>query len=95
MSMSDDTPQATTTEDQLIAQRRAKLGEFQVAAGMGNIPGAGGKTGTQLLGSLFTNSGTPIVIDFGISIDMDAIIREMFKTPQAPPQAPPQVPLVK
>jgi len=28
---------------------------------MGNIPGSGGKTGTQLLGSLFTNSGTPNV----------------------------------
>jgi len=36
---------------------------------------------------IVTNSGTPIVIDFGISIDMDAIIREMFKTPQGP-QAP-------
>jgi serine/threonine protein kinase len=33
---------------------------------------------------IVTNSGTPIVIDFGISIDMDIIIREMFKTPQAP-----------
>ncbi len=40
---------------------RANIGEFKVAAGMGNIPGSGGKTGTQLLGSLFTNSGTPNV----------------------------------
>lgn len=39
---------------------------------------------------IVTNSGTPIVIDFGISIDMDAIIREMFKTPQAP-----QAPVIK
>ena len=40
---------------------RATIGEFGVAAGMGNLPGIGGRTGNQLLGSLFTNSGTPNV----------------------------------
>ena len=40
---------------------RATIGEFGVAAGMGNIGNVGGRTGNQLLGSLFTNSGTPNV----------------------------------
>ena len=40
---------------------RGTIGEFGVAAGMGNLPGVGGRTGNQLLGSLFTNSGTPNV----------------------------------
>lgn len=40
---------------------RAKFGDYGVAAGMGNLPGIGGRTGNQLLGSLFSNSGTPNV----------------------------------
>ncbi|MCE2883907.1 MAG: hypothetical protein LW806_03265 [Planctomycetaceae bacterium] len=40
---------------------RAKFGDYAVAAGMGNLPGIGGRTGNQLLGSLFSNSGTPNV----------------------------------
>ena len=40
---------------------RATIGDVGVAAGMGNLPGIGGRTGNQLLGSLFTNSGTPNV----------------------------------
>jgi type II secretory pathway component GspD/PulD (secretin) len=40
---------------------RATIGEFGVAAGMGNIGTVGGRTDSQLLGSLFTNSGTPNV----------------------------------
>jgi general secretion pathway protein D len=40
---------------------RATIGDVGVAAGMGNLPGVGGRAGNQLLGSLFTNSGTPNV----------------------------------
>ncbi|MFM1803492.1 MAG: Type secretion system protein precursor [Planctomycetota bacterium] len=40
---------------------RATIGDVGVAAGMGNLPGIGGRTGNQLLGSLFSNSGTPNV----------------------------------
>lgn len=40
---------------------RAQFGDYAVAAGMGNLPGIGGRTGNQLLGSLFSNSGTPNV----------------------------------
>jgi type II secretion system protein D len=40
---------------------RARFGDFTAAAGMGNIKGIGGRTGNQLLGSLFSNSGTPNV----------------------------------
>ncbi len=40
---------------------RARFGDYAVAAGMGNLPGIGGRTGNQLLGSLFSNSGTPNV----------------------------------
>jgi type II secretion system protein D len=39
----------------------AKFGDFKAVAGMGGVPGIGGRTGNQLLGSLFTNSGTPNV----------------------------------
>lgn len=40
---------------------RGRIGTVDVTAGMGNIPGIGGRTGNQLLGSLFSNSGTPNV----------------------------------
>ena len=40
---------------------RATIGDVGVVAGMGNLPGIGGRAGSQLLGSLFTNSGTPNV----------------------------------
>ena len=50
-----------TTDSLGMEIGRAKIGEFGVAAGMGNLPGVGGRTGNQLLGSLFTNSGTPNV----------------------------------
>ncbi len=38
-----------------------QIGEFGVVAGLGNLNGVGGKRGNQLLGSLFSNSGTPNV----------------------------------
>ena len=40
---------------------RGRIGTVDVTAGMGNLPGVGGRTGNQLLGSLFSNSGTPNV----------------------------------
>ncbi len=40
---------------------RGRIGTVDVTAGMGNLPGIGGRTGNQLLGSLFSNSGTPNV----------------------------------
>ncbi len=40
---------------------RARFGDVTAVTGMGNLPGIGGRTGNQLLGSLFTNSGTPNV----------------------------------
>ena len=40
---------------------RARISETDLVAGMGNLPGIGGRAGTALLGSLFSNSGTPNV----------------------------------
>ncbi|MFZ9880419.1 MAG: secretin N-terminal domain-containing protein, partial [Phycisphaerales bacterium] len=50
-----------STESLGVEFGRGRIDDVAVAAGMGNLPGIGSRAGTQLLGSLFTNSGTPNV----------------------------------
>ncbi len=50
-----------STESLGVEFGRARISDTDVIAGMGNLPGIGGRAGTALLGSLFSNSGTPNV----------------------------------
>ena len=40
---------------------RGTIGDVGIAAGMGNVPGIGGRAGAPFFGSLFSNKGTPNV----------------------------------